>query len=289
MDDLDRALQAMQERDLAAARTLLARASAAGNPDATLIEVALTANGSGGAPDWQRAVGLLRDAATRHGGAAAEDLALIEAMALDEAGGPRGLRPPQALSQVPTVRLWRGFLTPAECAHIARSASDILAPSMVADPRTGQLIEHPIRTSSAAQIGPTRESLPVQAILKRIAAATGTQVAQGEPLTVLHYAPGQEYRAHMDALPHTANQRVETVLLYLNEGYVGGETRFEASGLTVAGRGGDALWFANTLPDGSPDPASRHSGLPVRQGTKWLATRWIRARPFDVWKGPEAV
>ena len=287
-DLLNQALKLMEARDLVGARHALRRAVEAGDADAALIEASLTANGSGAPADWGAAVALLRAAAERHGGVAAEDLALIEAMALDADGAPLSLPEAEVLSEAPHVALRRGFLTPAECAHIAVSVQDLLGPSQVADPATGRPIEHPIRTSSAALIGPTRETLPIQAILERIAAATGTLVAQGEALTVLHYAPGQQYRPHLDALPATANQRIGTMLLYLNEGYIGGETRFDATGLTVAGRGGDALWFVNAAPDGAPDPASRHAGLPLRQGAKWLATRWVRARPFDVWQGPDA-
>ena len=56
--------------------------------------------------------------------------------------------------------------------------------------------------------------------------------------------------------------------------------------ITVTPRGGDALLFFNTLADGRADPATRHAGLPVRSGAKWLATRWIRARPLDPWNQP---
>lgn len=271
-------------RDLGQARDWLGRAAEAGDLDAALAEVALTANGTGRSPDWAAALSLLRAAAARHGGIAAEDLALVEAMDLDDGGNPHALPSVELLSVKPDVKVWRGFLSPDECRHIALCARDILEPSKVADPRTGRLIDHPIRTSAAAALGPTRETLPVQAILRRIAAATGTDVRQGESLNVLHYAPGQQYRDHVDTLPHAANQRIATVILYLNEGYAGGETRFSASGLNFAGRAGDALFFHNVTPDGSPDPLSRHAGLPVTQGAKWVATRWLRAAPFDVWK-----
>ena len=274
-------------RDLREARRLLALAADQGMEEAALLEIPLIANGAGAPPDWPLACARLKKAAAAHGGKAAADLALIDAMAIDSSGAPQSMPPAERLNDRPAIVRWRGFLSPQECAHIALSTQDILGPSMVADPSNGRLIANPVRRSSEAQIGPTRESLPIQAILKRIAAATNTDVRQGEPLTVLHYAPGQEYRPHLDALPHVENQRVATVILYLNEGYVGGETHFLAPDQAVAGRAGDAICFINVLPDQTPDPAARHAGLPVQQGAKWAATRWIRARPFDVWASPQ--
>jgi prolyl 4-hydroxylase len=270
-------------RDLMEARSLLRAASAAGSEDASLTEAALTANGTGAVKDWRKAVYLLRDAADRFGGPARDDLVLLDAMRIDDNGDPIDLRAPEILGKDYVIRRWRGFLTPAECAHVAMSVRDLLAPSVVADPRTGKLIDHPIRTSSAAVVGPTRETLPLQAILRRLAAATQTTVEQGEPLSVLHYAPGQQYRDHVDTLPHEPNQRIKTALMYLNSGYGGGETHFPLSRVSITPAGGDAIAFDNVLPDGTPDPRSRHAGVPVRQGTKWAATRWIRERPYDVW------
>lgn len=271
------------DRDLAEARRLLRAAAVAGHDDAARMEVALAANGTGAPADWSAALALLKQAAERHGGVAAQDLALLSAMAIDATGTPVTLPPPDRLGEGYQVLRWRNFVTPQECAHIAMSVRDILAPSVVADPRTGRSIAHPIRNASAAVIGPTRESLPIQAILRRIAVATGTTVEQGEALSVLHYAHGQEYREHLDALPHAANQRIMTALIYLNTGYVGGETRFPEQGLSIAGGGGDMIAFANLRADGAHDPRSRHAGAPVRQGVKWAATRWIRARPLDAW------
>ena len=72
------------------------------------------------------------------------------------------------------------------------------------------------------------------------------------------------------------------MIVYLNEGYDGGETRFPETGLAVKGEPGDALLFRNASGDGAPDPRSRHEGAPVTRGTKLIATRWIRARPLDL-------
>lgn len=270
-------------RDLLAARRYMRKAAQGGDADAALTEISLIANGTGGVSDWALALQLLRAAAQKFGGAATEHLALINAMQLAEDGNPANLAAGKLLSTAPEVRLWHHFITEAEATHIAQSVQEILEPSMVADPRTGRFMAHPIRDSLTAPIGPTRETLPIQAILRRIAVASGTHVSQGESMTVLRYGPGQQYRDHLDTLPHTANQRSCTMILYLNEGYGGGETTFSATGLSVAGRAGDALFFRNTTTDGQPDPLSRHAGQPVRSGAKWIATRWIRAAPFDIW------
>ena len=77
-------------------------------------------------------------------------------------------------------------------------------------------------------------------------------------------------------------QRVLTFLVYLNEGYEGGETAFPALGIKVRGQTGDGLLFRNATTDGKPDPRAIHSGLPVTRGVKHLASRWIRAAQLIV-------
>ena len=85
-----------------------------------------------------------------------------------------------------------------------------------------------------------------------------------------------------------ANQRILTVLVYLNDDYEGGETLFVRTGLRFKGRSGDALLFRNALPDGRADELSQHAGLPVVAGEKFIASRWIRARPFALPPPPPA-
>ncbi|MCW1402843.1 2OG-Fe(II) oxygenase [Novosphingobium sp. MW5] len=93
---------------------------------------------------------------------------------------------------------------------------------------------------------------------------------------MLRYKPGQEYKPHYDFVRAADNQRTVTALVWLNEGYDGGETAFLKTGLKVKGRKGDCLVFHNTLPDRSLDPLTEHAGLPVKRGTKLLYNRWIR-------------
>jgi prolyl 4-hydroxylase len=269
-------------RDLGAARSLLKRAVAIGHVDAALMEIALTANGSGAAPDWPAAVSLLRQAATNDP-LAAQHLELLGQMALRPEGAPRQRPSGQLLHPSPRIQRFAGFCTPIECAHLASVAAPMLQPATVFDPVSGRMIPHPVRSSDNAPIGPMQESLVVQAINRRIAVATETDVAQGEPLTVLRYGPGQQYRPHLDTLTGEPNQRIRTAILYLNHNYAGGETVFPLLDLEVAPQVGDLLVFDNIDAGGAPDPNSRHAGLPVVNGTKWIATRWIRAELTSPW------
>lgn len=273
-------------RDLPSARALLRRATDAGDREAARMEVSLTGNGSGAPADWSAARGLLH-AAARHDAIAKVQLSLLAAMTLTPAGDPMALPPGERLTPDGRVVRFPALLTPDECAHVAHAGADLLRPTTVVDSVTGREMPHPIRTSDGAVIGPTRETLPIQAINRRIALASGTDVRQGEALTLLRYAPGQQYRAHVDTLPGTGNQRVATVLVYLNDGFAGGETSFARHRVVVRPHVGDAILFTNTLPDGAPDPMAIHAGEPVTRGVKWLATRWIRARAFSPWTGPE--
>ena len=267
-------------RDLVAARDLLGRAAAAGNPDAALLHASFLASGVGGSDQWAEALSALSALASDDARAASQ-LDLLRAMDLDSNGFPAAPLATRQLSSVPHVLCSEGFMTAAECSYLKSSLERAFQPSLVVDPATGQMIAHPVRKSDWAVFGVHAEDLVVNALNRRIAALSGTRLDQGEPLQLLRYRAGGEYRPHMDALPPTQpNQRILTVLVYLTDDYEGGETSFPRTGLSFRGRTGDALLFRNVAADGSPDPMALHSGLPVSSGEKLIASRWIRERRF---------
>lgn len=269
-------------RDLPQARKILRQAARLGHVDAALLEVALVASGTGGVPDWQQALSLLSIAA-RIDPVAADHLDLIGAMRLNQDGYPLDVPKAEILSAEPMIAVFRQAITPRECLHIATIAHPMLERSVVVDPVTRRVAEHPVRTSFNATIGPAQETLPIAAITRRLASITGMPLSHGEPLQVLRYEPGQQYKVHTDALPGQNNQRYITALSYLNDNFRGGETYFPAIGISHTPRTGDILIFRNVTKDGLVDNLSRHAGSPVITGNKWVATRWIRYSSYDPW------
>lgn len=268
-------------RDVARARALLRSAMERGHVDAAAFEMAMMANGFGGRPDWSGALALLSQWSDRDEGARRQK-ELLAAMDLADDGMPRV--PPERVCVATSPDIFRvsAFATQAECEYLARSVVDILAPSVVYDPNTGEQRRHPIRRSSGAVVGPTREDLVISALARRIAAATETDWRAGEPFQILHYAPGEEYRLHHDTVANDPNPRAYTAILYLNGGFIGGETYFPANRFAAIPRVGDLVFFHNLNEAGEADPRAAHAGMPLREGTKWIATRWIRQHPLDL-------
>lgn len=269
-------------RDFAMARLLFGRAGEAGHKSAAITHAVFVALGAGAEPDWQAAIALLETAAQADL-VAARQLDLIHAMEIDASGRPLSLPELNRRSTSPEICVRPALFSADECAHVMALAAPLLVPSIVVDSRTGKQIANPVRTSFGAVLGPIQQDLVIHALNMRIATATNTNVDQGEPLVILRYNPGQQYRVHHDCLPGEGNQREKTAILYLNEEYDGGETSFPTLDLTIRGQRGDALSFANTLPNGHADERSRHAGQPVKSGTKWICTRWIRKTRFDPW------
>ena len=268
-------------RDLAAARSFLAQAANAGDHNAALLLASFLASGTAGALEWRKALAILRGLAP-HVARAREQIALLDAMNVDDDGAPRSLPSLRKLSEHPCVETCPKLLTVSEARYLAATATPHLQPALVVDEATGRMIAHPVRDSDGAMFGVHLEDLVVSTLNRRIAGLTNTRYGQGEPLQLLRYHNGGQYRPHMDALPsNEPNQRIMTVILYLNDDYAGGETVFPRTGLSIRGKLGDALVFRNANSSDQPDPLSLHAGAPVTAGTKLIATRWIRRNPFS--------
>lgn len=136
-----------------------------------------------------------------------------------------------------------------------------------------------------------------------------------EPLQIARYRPSERYGLHTDSDIRGDVLRIATVLVYLSDGFEGGETIFPRVSLTgwgslpplpkmiaagghemlmkqlnnlekycdpqatrvlrVRPRQGDALLFFSAQPDGSPDPDSIHGACPPTGGDKWVIQQWF--------------
>lgn len=189
----------------------------------------------------------------------------------------------------PQVQLFQQLLSDDECDALVALSRGRLARSPVVNPDTGDENLIDARTSMGAMFQVAEHAL-IARIEARIAAVTGVPADHGEGLQILNYKPGGEYQPHFDYFnpqrPGEARQlsvggqRIATLVIYLNTPEAGGATAFPRVGLEVAPVKGNAVYFSYLLPDGTLDDRTLHAGLPVAAGEKWIATKWLRERPY---------
>jgi prolyl 4-hydroxylase len=208
--------------------------------------------------------------------------------------GPRlptrdGPIPVLARSEKPVIAVLGGVLSPDECAALIEAARPRLQRSTVADSRSGKDVVAAHRTSFGMFFRP-RETDLVARIDRRAAELMNLPEENGEGLQILHYPAGAQFPPHFDFLQDSndanrasiarSGQRVSSLIMYLNDVEEGGETIFPRAGWAVVPQRGNAVYFEYCNGRGQCDPRSLHAGNPVARGEKWIATKWMRQRPF---------
>jgi prolyl 4-hydroxylase len=176
----------------------------------------------------------------------------------------------------------RGFIGPVLCDALIERIDAVRRPSTIADPNG----DSAFRTSETGDL--SADDPVVQAVEARLAAFTGLDPAHGEPLQGQRYAVGQEFKGHTDYFEpqgadfdrycSVAGNRTWTVMVYLNTPEAGGATRFKAADKIIQPETGKLVAWNNRRPDGSLNPATLHQGMKVREGVKYVITKWYRER-----------
>jgi len=189
----------------------------------------------------------------------------------------------------PRLVLFGDLLSGQECTQMIDASRRKLQRSTVVNAETGAYDVHPDRTSSGTHFERGENEL-VARIERRISELIGCPEENGEPLQVLHYLPGAEYRPHYDFFDTTqpgndtvlamGGQRIATLVMYLNDVEAGGSTVFPLLGLDVLPRRGSAVYFTYLAESGEMDARTLHGGSPVVAGEKWVATKWLRQRRY---------
>lgn len=176
----------------------------------------------------------------------------------------------------------RGFIGPVLCDALIERIDAVRRPSTIADPNG----DSAFRTSETGDL--SADDPVVRAVEARLAAFTGLDPAHGEPLQGQRYAVGQEFKGHTDYFEPqgadfdrycaVAGNRTWTVMVYLNTPEAGGATRFKAVDKIIQSETGKLVAWNNRRPDGSLNPATLHQGMKVRDGVKYVITKWYRER-----------
>jgi len=155
-------------------------------------------------------------------------------------------------------------LTPEECAaFIARAEGDGFEIATI-NGSAGVRVDRLVRNNDRVIIDdPALAADLWERVREQIPAVYSRMHARGlnERFRFYRYQPGQRFAWHVDGAYERSNgeRSLLTFMIYLNEGYAGGETRFSA--LSISGSAGMALVF---------DHQFRHEGAELVEGVKYV-------------------
>jgi prolyl 4-hydroxylase len=196
---------------------------------------------------------------------------------------------PLQVCEAPRVWTAERFATPELCEWLVSRARDRFKPALMRDATTGVAQALDSRTCSDFVFDVVDGGVVMLLLRIKISNTTSIPVPHMEPPQIFHYSIGEEIQPHYDYLfdGKTAygsdgsytGDRLATFLLYLNDGYEGGELEFPYGPFSYKGRPGDGIFFASQR-DKKPDPKSLHGATPVTRGEKFILSQWIHNQPF---------
>lgn len=177
-----------------------------------------------------------------------------------------------------------GFFTEQECKELIELAQ----PQFHKTTTLGKPVDG-YRVADGAWLTPTHDI--VCKFRCAVSDLTGIPEENMEGTHIVKYEVGGEYKVHHDffhpnegyydrEVTQRGGQRIKTALLYLNDGFLGGSTHFPKKERMVTPQTGKLVVWTNMNEDGTPDYTSLHAGLPVEEGTKYIAVIWIRENKF---------
>lgn len=181
------------------------------------------------------------------------------------------------------------FLTKDECREIINTATKIGLHKSEIYGSAADSVSTESRVSFTAWL-PTASSQVVQKINTLTAQLTGYPEDHQEDLQVVRYPEGGFFKPHFDCceggpdecrrMNATGGPRRVTLIIYMNDGYQGGETYFPNINETVVPVTGKAVVFWSTDEMDGVIQQSFHGGNPVKGGEKWICNKWVHPKPY---------
>ncbi|MFC5528205.1 prolyl hydroxylase family protein [Cohnella yongneupensis] len=173
----------------------------------------------------------------------------------------------------PLILILDNVLSAMECEALIDLAKSRLQRAKIGSTH----LESDVRTNSSMFFEESENELVLK-VETRVSELMGIPVSHAEPLQILHYKAGDQYKPHYDYFTtgQVVNNRISTLVMYLNDVEEGGETYFPSLRLSVMPKRGRAVYFEYFYNDNLLNELTLHAGNPVTVGEKWVATQWMR-------------
>ena len=128
-------------------------------------------------------------------------------------------------------------------------------------------------------------------IISKVCQINGHKIEQCEDIQVVKYEPNGYYREHHDSCCDEGDackefnkdgNRILTMVVYLNDGFEGGSTRFPNLNKEFKPPKYSGILFYPMNKNGDKcHDLSLHAGMPITSGEKYIANVWIRDKIFN--------
>jgi len=214
--------------------------------------------------------------------------------------GPRKV---EIVNYDPYIAIVHEFITESEIHEFIKIAAPKLKrSSMVGKSYNGSSSDYRVSEQTwineqMSPMGPGKVTARIEDYLDLMATST----RDSELYQVANYGIAGQYDVHVDQVMMAndaaarmqkrevfnryAGDRVATIMGYLSDVPLGGNTVFPTIGAFVKPNKGSVVIWWNMDKNGGYDWRVRHGGCPVMVGSKWITNKWIRMNA-QMWKRP---
>lgn len=176
----------------------------------------------------------------------------------------------------------KNFLTDYECDHLINISKDKFNRSPVLV--NGENTYENSRTSTTHFYKKSEDQI-IKLIEERVAGYTNKPINTLEPLQIVKYEVGQEFKPHYDWFENKFAQKINdqrqyTIFAYLNDVEEGGETYFPNLDIKIKPKKGDAIFWENCENQNECHHLSYHQGIAPKKGVKYGLNIWTRFNPY---------
>lgn len=174
---------------------------------------------------------------------------------------------------IDNIKVIDSFMSEKECKNLISycEESDLFKRSVIMASEADQ--KHSAHRTSSSAMMEVNQSAPIITNLKeKIAKLLDIKTNKIEKLQCVRYYKSEGFKPHFDSY---VKKRKFTCLLYLNDGFVGGETYFPEIDFGITPKMGRLLIFQNLDENDEVITQSFHEGSPLLEGVKYACNIWI--------------